>query len=133
MACQLARVDAADRHCFRFNQVIAQALRTSEVGRNQWQILDDETRNIDLAGFHVLRIDAVIANVWIGEGDDLLAVGRVSQNLLISSHCRIKNHFSRFKHWRTDGYTFKNSTIDERKYCARAGTCIQYRQGKLQF
>jgi hypothetical protein len=74
VTCELACVDIADCYGFRLNQVITQALRASEVRRYQWQIFDDEARGIDLARFNVLRINAVVANVWIGQGDDLLEI-----------------------------------------------------------
>jgi hypothetical protein len=42
-------------------------------------------------GFDVLFVDPVVSNVGISHGDDLAFIGRVSENLLVAGHARIKN------------------------------------------
>ena len=39
-----------------------------------------------LGSFNVLRVDAVVANVGVGQRDDLLTVTRVRQNFLVTGH-----------------------------------------------
>ena len=41
--------------------------------------------------FYVLRIDAVITDMRIGERHDLLAVTRVGQYFLVTSHGRVEH------------------------------------------
>ena len=61
----------------------------------QRQIPNHEARRIDRARFQILRGRAGIADVRIREGDDLPAVRRIGEDLLVPGHRRIENHFTR--------------------------------------
>ena len=41
--------------------------------------------------FHVVAVGTGIANVRIGQSNNLPAVGRVRQNFLVAGHCRIED------------------------------------------
>ena len=44
-----------------------------------------------LVGLHIFAVRAGIADVWVGQCDDLAAVRRVGQDFLIPGHRRIEH------------------------------------------
>jgi hypothetical protein len=68
-----------------------------------------------LRGFLVLAVGAGIADVRIGQRNDLPALGRVGQDFLVSRHCGIENHFAyRFSIF-ADRRTVKDGSVLERQ------------------
>jgi hypothetical protein len=49
---------------------------------------------VDLVGFDVFLVDAVVADVRIRERDDLLAVARVGQDFLVAGDRRVEHDFA---------------------------------------
>ena len=47
---------------------------------------DDEAGQVRLAAFHVLGVDAVVADLGVGHRDDLAAVARIGEDLLVAGH-----------------------------------------------
>ena len=47
-----------------------------------------------LVGFNILGVDAVIANVRVGQRDDLLAVARVCEDFLVAGHGGVEHHLA---------------------------------------
>lgn len=45
-------------------------------------------------GLHIVAIGTGIANMGVGQGNDLSAIGWVGQNFLITRHCRIEDHLA---------------------------------------
>ena len=70
-----------------------QRLGRAPVGVEERQVPDDETGGVHSARFQVLGGGAGVADVWIGEGDDLPAIRRVGEYLLIPRHRCIENYF----------------------------------------
>jgi hypothetical protein len=54
-------------------QVLLQGHVGAEAGGDQRQVADDQAGGVHLGGFDVFGVDAVVADVRIGERDDLLA------------------------------------------------------------
>ena len=94
LAGQLAGVYVGDGHGTLALQVIAQRHVLTEIGGQQRQVLDDQAGGINPRCLHILRIHAVIANMGVGQGDNLLAVAGVSQDFLVASHGGVEHHFS---------------------------------------
>ena len=63
------------------------------------------------SGFFILSVHARIADVRIGERDNLAAVGRVSQDLLIPGHRGIEHHLAHCRTESTNGMAAKNRAI----------------------
>ena len=64
---------------------------------------------------YVFRIDAVVANVRLGQRDNLLAVARVGQYFLVTGHGRVEHDFSDGLTSCADGYSCKDRAVCERE------------------
>ncbi len=60
----------------------------------QGQIANHQAGGVDRAGFQILGRRARVADMRIGERDDLSAVGGIREDLLIAGHRGIKNYFT---------------------------------------
>ena len=49
---------------------------------------------MDLAAFNVFGIDAVITDMGISEGDDLLAIARIREDFLVAGHGGVEHHLA---------------------------------------
>src|SRR5882672_7799465 len=65
--------------------------------------------------FDVLSIDTGVADVRVGERDDLLAVARVSQNLLVTRYSGVKNHLPDGLAGRADRAAAKHRAVRKRE------------------
>jgi hypothetical protein len=75
-------------------QEALQRLGGAPVRMQQRQVADDESRRVYRARLEILGRGAGVADVRIGEGDDLPAVGGIGEDLLIARHRRIENYFT---------------------------------------
>ena len=75
-------------------QIGVEPLRHAEVAGQDGQIADDEPGRLDPLGLLVLRVDADVADVRIGQGDELAQVGGVRQDLLIAGHGGVEDHLA---------------------------------------
>src|SRR4051794_41019505 len=77
--------------------------------------------------FRIRRIDSVIADERISHGDDLSAIRRIGQNLLVSRHRGIEANLSHPRARCAKGSAFEASAIFESKDCAhsRAVSLVQ--------
>ena len=66
------------------------------------------------AGLNVFRINPSIANMGVGQCDDLAAVAGISKDFLISGHGGIENHLSHRMAFRTDRHALKDGSVRER-------------------
>ena len=95
-AGELAGVYPTDGDDALFLQVVRQGFRCTEIGWHRLEVLDDEAGCLDSAitGFDVFRIDADIADMGIGQGDNLPGIAGLSQGFLIPGHGCIENDFA---------------------------------------
>ena len=70
---------------------------------------------MDLVGFDVLVIDAVIANVRVRQGDDLLAVAGVGEDFLVTDDGGVENHLSDGRACGSDGIADKDRAVCKRQ------------------
>ncbi len=94
-ARQPARVDAGDADRVLLAQVVAQGRRAAEVRGQRRHVLHDKAGGMDAGRFHVFRVRAVAADVRIRQGDDLPAIARVGQDLLIAGERGVENDLAR--------------------------------------
>ena len=57
--------------------------------------MDDQACRMDLGRFRIFCVGAVIADMWIGERDDLLAIAGIRQDFLVARDGGIENHLAR--------------------------------------
>ena len=74
---------------------LRQRLGGAPVRVQQGQIADHEARRVDRARFEILGRGAGVADVRIGQRDDLPAVRGIREDLLVAGHRRIENYFTR--------------------------------------
>ena len=89
-----AGVDAFDAGHALTHEEVGQAFRGAPVGRLLAAFLDDEGGHVDFFGFHVLGVDAVVADERIGKDYNLSAERRVRQGFLIAAHACCEDDFT---------------------------------------
>jgi hypothetical protein len=72
---------------------IRKAFLRSEVAEERAHFFQNESPGMYSVGLCVLRIDPIVADERVGQGDDLAAVGGRGENFLIADHVGLKNHF----------------------------------------
>ena len=110
-ARQLARIDPGDRHDIVGFQVIRQRLRAAEVAHRHRKIAYHQTAGKHLTRFHILGIHADVADMRACQRDDLLAVGRVGEDFLVTGHRGVEHHLADAAARSPDGNAAKHRTI----------------------
>ena len=86
VADERAGVDAGDRR----DAAVAQPVQPAALGAGRVLAVDrlahDRRARVDAVGLHRLGADAVVADVRVGEGDELAGEGRVGHRLLVAGH-----------------------------------------------
>jgi hypothetical protein len=118
---ELAGVDVGDGDSVLTLKISRQRQLRAEVAGNKRQILDDEAAGKHFASFHVLRVDAVVADVRIGERDDLVAVTRIGEDFLIAGDRGVEHHLAHGLTAGTDGCTDENRAVCESQYRSAGG------------
>ena len=70
---------------------------------------------MDLIGFDVFLVDAVIADVGIRQGDDLPAIARVGEDFLVAGQRRVEHDFAGGGASCSDRGTDKDRAVCERQ------------------
>ncbi len=91
VAHQRARVDSRDRR----DAAVAQPREPAALGAGRVLAVDPLAHHhrprVDAVGLHRLRGDAVVPDQRVGEDDDLAAVARVGDRLLVARHRRVED------------------------------------------
>ena len=77
--------------------------------------MQDEAVRKKPAAFHVGLVDAGVADLGIGHRDELAAVRRIAQDLLVSRHAGIENDFAPFVFGRAHGGSAQDRAILQRQ------------------
>jgi hypothetical protein len=115
-AGELAGVDAGNRHHAVLAQVIRQAFTRPPAGMQRRQIADHQPGDVVAGRLEILVIAADVANVRIGERDDLAGIGRIGENFLIAGHGGVEDHLADGMAVSTDGFTAENAAVGKREY-----------------
>ena len=94
MAGQCTGVKIGDGHCAFALQVLGQGFLAAKIRCQQGQVLDDQSGGMNAAGLHVFLVHAGVADVGIGKRDDLLAVARIGEDLLVTGHRGVEHHLA---------------------------------------
>ncbi len=111
-AREAPRVEVGDGHRAFALQVVGERERAAEVGGADRQVLDDQAGGMDLLGLDVFLVDAVAADVRIRQRDDLPAVARVGEDLLVAGQRGVEHHLA-------DGATGRadRDPVEDRAVC----------------
>jgi len=90
-----AGVDALDAEDFVFFEVVRERLLGAPVGGDRREFTDDKGAGVNGRGFGVFGVNAVVADFWVGESDELTAVGGIGEDFLIACHGGVEADFSR--------------------------------------
>jgi len=82
------------------------------------QASHDEATRPHAARLDIFRIGAGIADMRIGQGDNLSGIGRVGENFLIAGHGGVEHHFTDSRASRSRSNTFKHRAPSEREHCS---------------
>ena len=115
-ARELARVDVRDRDDLAALQEALQRLGGAPVASTARQVANDQAGGVDGAGFEVFGIGAGVADVRIGQRDDLPAVRRVGEDFLVAGHGGVEHHLAGRVALGADGTAVKHSAVFERQY-----------------
>lgn len=91
---QGAGIDVGDPDDLVSFEVFLEGALGAKIAVDAARLFDDEAGELGMWAFFVVEIDAIVANEWVGHGDDLTAVAGVGQNLLIAGHRRIEADFA---------------------------------------
>ncbi len=91
---EFAGVDVGDCDDATGLQIVLQATLAAPVACEQRQIPNNQTTGVNPRCFFIFVIDAGIADMGISQGDQLLAVGRVGEDFLVTGHSSVENHLS---------------------------------------
>jgi hypothetical protein len=70
---------------------------------------------MDAGGFAVFAIDTVVADVGIGQGDDLTAVGRIGQDFLVAGQRGVEDDFADAAAAGADALALKHRSVGQGK------------------
>ena len=114
-AGELARVKACNGNRALARQVLRQRFAAAEIAGQQRQVFDHQTGGLHAGAFHVFGVHAVIANVRIRQGDDLLAVAGVGEDFLITGHGGVEHHFAHGHAGCANGLAGEHRAVGKRK------------------
>ncbi len=114
---ELARVDARDRDGLALDQELRQRMARAPARMQQRQVADHEPCGMDRVGLEVLGSDAGVADVGIGERDDLAGIGRVGQDFLVARHRGVEHDLAGRDAGSADRNAPKHRAVLEREHC----------------
>ncbi|MNO86422.1 hypothetical protein D3C76_778180 [compost metagenome] len=113
---QATGVDAGDGDDVVGLEVLRQRLGVTPVAGQQRQVTDDQAGRPDTVRLGVFRGGTGVADVRIGQGNDLLGVGRVCKDFLVAGHSGVEHHLTNGLTVGTDGFTAKNTAVGKGEY-----------------
>ena len=117
-ARELAGVDVGDRDDAARPQPFRQRHLAAPAARPPRHVAHDQPRGPGLRGLVVLLGAAGVADMRIGQRDDLPRIGRIGQDLLVAGHGGVEYHLADAQAGRTDGNAFEDGAVFERKDCS---------------
>ncbi len=97
-------------------QVLIQRLLVTPVAGDQRQVANDQAGGPHAVGFGVFRRGAGVADMRVGQGDDLLGIGRIGEDFLIAGHGSVEHHLTNGMAIGTNGFAAENAAVSECEY-----------------
>jgi hypothetical protein len=126
---QRARVDIPDDGNFVAIEIELRAFAGAPVGSNLRELANDERFDVRARSFFILEIRADIADVGIGETDDLPGIAGIGENFLVTGEAGIENDFTAAARDGAGRAAVKYAPVFEREY---GGSVLNVRQWILR-
>ena len=110
-ARQLAGVDLGDGNRIPATQELRQGFGGAPAGVQQRQVADHETGGVDETRLVIVGVGAGIADVRVGQRDDLPGIRRVGQDFLVARHGGVEHHLAGRRAGGADGNAAKHSAV----------------------
>ena len=112
-ARQPAGVDFGDGDDVPAHEELGQRFGRPPAGVQQRQVANDQPGRVDRIRLEVVGIRAGVADVGIGQCDDLPGVRGVREDFLVSGHGGVEHHFARRSAGCTNGHAAKHGAVLE--------------------
>jgi len=113
VADERAGVDAVDAR----DPVVAQPVEPALVGAGRVRLVDggahDRRAGVDAVGLHARLAHPVVADVRVGEGDELPGEARVAHRLLVAGHAGREDDLAGHRAGRADGIAVEARAVFE--------------------
>src|SRR6185437_83580 len=117
VANESTAVNIGDDGDLEFFQVLVSNLLRPPVGTDGGKLAHSQPFNVGVGSFIVFRVGSVIADLRIGQDDDLAGVGGISENFLVAGEGGIKNDFAVTFAFCAVTSAAEDSSIFQRKDC----------------
>jgi hypothetical protein len=114
---QAAGIDFGDDGDAAFRKEVFGFIVGAPIADDGRDFADHEPFDIWAAGFTVGLICAVVADLRIGENDDLAAIGRVGEDFLIAGDGGIENNFAGALSGRSKTDAFEDDAVFQDENC----------------
>ncbi len=128
MADERAGVQVVDGGNSVALEILLRGFAGAPVGSQGGKFADHEAFDVRLAGFLVVEIGADVADVRIGEADDLAGITGVGENFLIAGMAGIENDFAAAARARSGRASMEYAPVLK---CERGATCSKLGQRVL--
>jgi len=118
------RVDSLDADHARGGEILSKRAGGGEVARRAARRADDETGHLEATTFHIRLVDTVVADLRRGHRENLAAVARVGENLLVAGHRGVETDLSGDGTDRTEGLADVDRAILECECRRRHAACL---------
>ena len=112
---QLTRVDVGDGDRALSRSHSGSVSVAAEVGRALRHVAHDQPGRLHRRRLGVLLVDAGVADVRIGQRDDLAAIARVGQDLLVAGQRGVEDDLADGVTADADGDAFEHRAVGERE------------------
>src|SRR5690606_30957251 len=116
-AGELAGVDAGDGDHAAGGQPILQRRLAAPVAGTSRHVAHDQAGRPDLGGLVVLPGAAGVADMGIGQGDQLARIGRIGHDLLVAGHGGVEHHFAHGQATGAYGFALEHGAVFEDEDC----------------
>src|SRR5262249_28678919 len=125
MANKRARVYIGKHRNLELLEIFFGHLLRAPVGADLRELAHDQALNVGARGFVVFGVGAVVADLRIGQNDDLSGVGGVGENFLIAGNGSIKNDFAVAFAFGAVAFASEDAAVFERKdrLHSKSGEC----------
>ena len=118
-AGEAASVDIGNSHGLVAHQIFLQAFARAEIAVQKRQVADNQAGGKHAAALFIFAVGAGVADMRIGEGNDLLGIRGVGENFLIAAHRSVEHHLARSGAVMADRSAVKHAAVCQHKNGAR--------------
>src|SRR5262249_31059962 len=107
----------SDHRHVRVSEKLLRGFLRAPVARERGEFADSETLDEWLCGLFIGIVRAVVADLGIGENDDLTGVGRIGEDFLIAGDGGIKNDFAGALGGRANTLALEDAAVFQGEQC----------------